>query len=216
MSHLYPEDLQPLRKYDYIPDTYKNYWEDYNLFVPRSMVKSFNRKVYYNFIQRECFNSCIQSSDLSVSDEERSCFNNCRSKHLSSLGLYEKITLARRKWNGILDFVNLYEFNKKPENMGHLVPTDPILLSTLDFHTVVRRNALQSSGFASLFNTRTFGLSPNLFEFYKMGYQPETSNAYVRDNKPTFVPHKVYRSELGNTVPLTNENESSGNSDNTE
>ncbi len=62
MSHLYPEDLQPLRKYDYIPETYKNNWEDYNLFVPRSMLKSFNRKVYYNFIQRECFNSCIQSS----------------------------------------------------------------------------------------------------------------------------------------------------------
>ncbi|MFM7855635.1 MAG: hypothetical protein ACKO96_27835, partial [Flammeovirgaceae bacterium] len=125
------------------------------------------------------FNSCIQSANSSLTDEERTCFNNCRSKHLYSLGIYEKVTLARRKWNGILDFVNLSEFNKKPEDMSYLIPTDPLLLSVIERDTIIRRNALQSSGFASIFQVPKYS-SPNLFEFYQMGYKPETSDAYVR------------------------------------
>lgn len=201
MSYLYPEDLQPLKKYDYIPETYKNKWEDFDLFLPRTMTQSFNRKIYYNFLQRECFNSCIQSANSgSVSDEEKSCFNNCRNKHLSSLGIYEKVTMAKRKWNGILDFVNLTEFNKKPEDLGHLIPTDPNLLSIIEFHTYVRRNALQASAFAELFNNPQFAGQPNMFEFYKMGYQPETSNAFYRDNKPEFTPHNMQKDLYGETT----------------
>ena len=198
MSYLYPEDLQPLKKYEYIPETYKNKWEDYDLFLPRTMTQSFNKKIYYNFLQRECFNSCIQTaSSSSISEEEKSCFNNCRNKHLSSLGIYEKVTLAKRKLNGVLDFVNLSEFNKSPEDIGYLIPTDPFLKSTIEIHTVIRRNALQNSAFSDLFNNPKFLGKPNMYEFYTMGYQSEFSNAYIRDNKPEFVPEKIQKVILG-------------------
>ena len=200
MSDLYPEDLQPLHTYDYIPETYKIQWDDYDQFLPKNMTSIFNKKIYYNFLQRECFNSCIQSaSSDAISDEERSCFNNCRSKHLASLGIYERVTMAKRKWNGILSFVNLAEFNKKPEEMNKMIPTDPYLTSAMEFNVIVRRNALQSCGLYKLFGHKSNTISPNLFEFYAMGYQVENSNAYVRDFKPQLVTEKVFSKYIDNS-----------------
>ena len=32
-----------------------------------------------------------------------------------------------------------------------------------------------------------------MYEFYKMGYQPEFSNTYIREYKPEFVPENIQK-----------------------
>ena len=77
--------------YDYIPESYKLNWEDPHKFIPDRMVSDFNQKLFINFIHRECFNSCINSSS-SLSETERQCYNNCQNKHLSSLATFRKFS----------------------------------------------------------------------------------------------------------------------------
>lgn len=191
MAHLFPvTDIQVLKKYDYIPETYINKVQDFNLFIPLSHQYAFHTKLYYNFLQRECFNSCIQTaSSSSLSDEESSCFNNCRSKHLASLAIYEKVTMAKRRWNGMLDWVNLHEYHKRPEEMGHLVPTDIYLRSSLRTMVMLRRSLPIYEGTMNLLNMK-FYHTPNQWDSYFNGIQPSTSNAFIRDNNPTVTLHR--------------------------
>ena len=142
------EDLEPPKNYDYIPETYKNVWEDPNKFIPTRMHKTFNQKMFYNFVHRECFNSCISLTNQSFKPDltETSCYDNCRSKHLSSMGIFSDIVLYRRKWDGFMSFINMREYQKDPDEMGKLIPTDPFLRgSILQFRDIKRKIVFSKS-----------------------------------------------------------------------
>ena len=122
--HQYFRTFEKPKFYDYIPETYKMKWEDPHKFIPDRMVSQFNQKMFLNYIHRECFNSCVSDSS-SLTQDEKDCYNNCKNKHLSVLGTFEKVLVQQRKWKGWKNFLNVKEFSRTPEEIGTTYPTDP-------------------------------------------------------------------------------------------
>jgi hypothetical protein len=109
--------------HDYIPETYKLRWDQPEKFLPDYMIGTFNQRMFNNFLHRECFNSCVNRG-TSLSQDEKTCYSNCRSKHLYSMGLFKDILMTQRKWKGFRNFINLKEYSRVPDEMGTNVPTD--------------------------------------------------------------------------------------------
>jgi hypothetical protein len=110
--------------HDYIPDVYKLRWDQPEKFLPDYLIETFNQRMFNNFLHRECFNSCVTKS-ISLTNGETNCYNNCRDKHLYSMGIFKDVLMAQRKWKGFRNFINLKEYSRTPEEMATNVPTDP-------------------------------------------------------------------------------------------
>ena len=143
--HLFRTYEKP-KFYDYIPESYKLKWEDPHKFLPDTMVHEFNQRMFLNFVHRECFNSCVQGSGA-LSEVESSCYNNCKSKHFSSLGTFKEILTEKRKWRGWKNFLNVNEYSRTPEEMATHYPTDPI-----------KRTELRNLEEQKFLNKQTLGL----------------------------------------------------------
>ncbi len=111
--------------YDYIPESYKINWPDPQKFLPDSMMSHFNKRVFINFIHRECFNSCV-ADNAQLSSQETQCYQNCKNKHLSSLETFKNIMMERRRWKGWKNFISVKEYSRTPEEIGTNFPTDLI------------------------------------------------------------------------------------------
>ena len=128
--HQFFRTYEKPKYYDYIPESYKLKWEDPHKFLPDRMVNQFNQRIFLNFVHRECFNSCVQGT-AALSEAESNCYNNCKSKHLSSLGTFKEILQERRQWKGWKNFLNVQEYSRTPEEIATNYPTDPMLRSKL-------------------------------------------------------------------------------------
>lgn len=122
-ENFYPEKLR-LRQID-APKTYTFIAPTYLInvpnplsFLPHRQIKSFNDKVFFNSIHRECFNSCIDS------ENENQCYLNCQSKHLASIQLLKTAIEERRKYDPYNSYLNLREYHKRPEEQGVNIPSD--------------------------------------------------------------------------------------------
>ena len=113
------------KSYDFIPETFKLNWDQPEKFLPDHMIESFNQRIFNNFLHRECFNSCITNSS-SLVQSEIDCYNNCRNKHLYSVGIFRDILMTRRKWKGFKNYINIREYSREPEEMGTDIPTEPM------------------------------------------------------------------------------------------
>lgn len=182
-------DLKEHKTYSSIPETYKIQWQSFEKFLPKYYLLAFNQRVYYNLIQRECFNSCISNADSSVVDEsERNCFNNCRNKHLSSLAIYESVSVNSRKWEQFLPYVNLTEYAKPPEKMGKLTPTDPLLIIQEQKQAEDKIYEFNTNGLSNVFGVKKPSDSPTLMDLWMAELYPKFSKAYTNKTNPTFTP----------------------------
>jgi len=173
MKNHYQNYSEP-KQYKTLPDSYKNVWEDPECFIPKKMHRTFNQQMFYNFIHRECFNSCINKTNVSnqPNKTEIFCYENCRNKHLSSLGIFKHAILTKRKWNGFLDFVNLREYQKDPDEMGELIPTDIFLRGHIRIVRSMKEHVHLSGGLNDLFGIKE-PKQINIFEYYLL--RPGTS-----------------------------------------
>jgi hypothetical protein len=162
--------------YDYIPETFKNKWEDPHKFIPDRMLGHFNQRVFLQHIHRECFNSCVNSS-AALSDQEKSCYDNCRNKHLSAIGTFKEVLLQNRKWKGWKNFVNLREFERTPEEIGTIFPTDPYRRASIEDKRESEFSRKQTHGLREVFNSEFEDPveNSNVFDEYMKGRYPEDS-----------------------------------------
>jgi hypothetical protein len=157
----------------YIPDSYKLRWDQPEKFLPDYMIGTFNQRMFNNFLHRECFNSCVTKS-ATLSQPEASCYNNCRSKHLYSMGLFKDILMTQRKWKGFRNFINLKEYSRSADEIGTNIPTDPLRKKEYLAYKEYHKNLPARSGIEQL-----FGYAPqkekNIFEYYLDGRFPKDS-----------------------------------------
>lgn len=163
------------KTYSYIPESYKLVWPEHDKFLPSVMEKSFNQKMHYNFLHRECFNSCVTDSS-SLSKTELNCYKNCQSKHSYSMGTFKSILLAKRKWKGFLNFVNVKEYSRRPEEMTTGIPTDPMM--NLAYYKAVEelKDINLKSGIIDLFGGSNVE-TKNIFDMYLEGRLAQNSQA---------------------------------------
>ena len=185
----YPEILsqryyEKPKTYSFLPFTFVIKHRDPENFIPYRLEKHFNEISFYN-MHRQCFNSCVDKTDV------KECYNNCTSKHLSSIQIFKTALEEHRKWNPVTSYINLREFHKRPEEMGVNVPTDGNYYSKLEylttkfFENVWGKN---TKGYNDLFDqalgtTNKSKQSTNIFNLYLNGlFPPYTKKAIERSN----------------------------------
>jgi hypothetical protein len=153
--------------HDYIPDVYKLRWDQADKFLPDYMIGTFNQRMFNNFLHRECFNSCITKGEK-LSSDEQVCYNNCRNKHLYSMGIFKDILMTNRKWKGFRNFINIREYSRTPDEMATNIPTDTIrrqdYLNWKDYH----KNFHARHGLLDIFGYKKSSES-NIFDYYLEG-----------------------------------------------
>lgn len=189
------DNYEKPKTWSYIPETYKNQWRDPNKFIPNDMKRSFNQQMYYNFLHRECFNSCLSSNNKSTmpSTQELSCYENCKNKHLSSLGIFVNAILSKRKWDGFLNFINLREYQKDPDEMAKLVPHDPFLRSSIIEYRAFQEYLEVNKGVNEVLNSTEFEKPMSIFEFYLFKPVPEFSKRYKAILNKTIGDYEHYK-----------------------
>lgn len=120
-SRLYQEKMRlrtikEPKVYDFIPLNYIIRVQNPLNFIPYKLVPHFNEKMFFNYLHRECFNSCVES--------ENDCYVNCQSKHSTALELFKNAVESKRKWEPVNSYINLREYHKRPEDQGKNVPSD--------------------------------------------------------------------------------------------
>jgi hypothetical protein len=193
------------KTYDYIPETYKISWEEPHKFIPTRMQRSFNQQLFYNFLHRECFNSCLSKSNKTnvPNSNELMCYENCRNKHLSSIGIFSDIVLSKRKWGGFLSYLHLREYQKDPDEMGKHIPFDPFLRQSIFYLRKNNQIEDMQKGFYDIFNLDTTNVKKmSTFEYYLYGPAPKTSQKYQNmmneiKNKGDYVHYQELLSKHG-------------------
>lgn len=150
--HLFFRTFDKPKVYDYIPETFKMKWEDPHKFIPDRMLSHFNQRTFINYIHRECFNSCV-NTNAALSEAEKSCYENCKNKHLSALGTFKEALLQNRKWKGWKNFINLREYERTPEEIGTVYPTDPHRRADLETKKELKFMSDQSRGLREALNS---------------------------------------------------------------
>ena len=135
--------IQTPKTFDKVPETYKISHRQYDKIVPDSERRVFNENIFYNLIHRECFRSCQDIKSSVLSSKEVDCFSNCQSKHLASVGIFERLTLFNRRIRGTTDFLDMNEYETSPQDMGRYYPTDDILKHQLAKHRYERSLATE-------------------------------------------------------------------------
>lgn len=142
------------KSYDNIPQSYQMNWEDPTKFIPDRLLKYFNQKIYYNFLHRECFNSVVLPGN-SLTEIENQQFANCQNKHRASLGIFQDIMIAKKKWQGFKHYINIKEYSRTPEEMTTSVPTDPLLRGAYLNYVEANKHNEVKRGFPELFGMHT-------------------------------------------------------------
>lgn len=170
------EPFEEPKTYDYIPETYKFNWDQPEKFIPDYMLTAFNRNIFLNVLQRECFRSCVGSTSTAmVSRAEETCFNNCLKKHSASVKVFSDLLLQTRKWKGFLAFLNLNEYAKKPCEMGKISPTDPVLRQKILQQKEIENNIEAANGIINVFGKPELKKNPTIFDLYLKGKYVEGS-----------------------------------------
>jgi len=178
----------------YIPDTYKNVWEEPTKFLPTKMQRSFNQHMFYNFIHRECFNSCLSKDNAkpNPNTQELTCYENCKNKHLSSMGIFESAVISKRKWGGLLSFINLKEYSKDPDEMGKLIPTDPFLRGTIRNYRAIKEQIYLHGSLNDIFDVEP--QKPiSIFEYYLFTPPMKGSSREKKDNMEKLGSYEHYK-----------------------
>lgn len=174
-------NLDAPKTFTYIPETFKIKWKNPENFIPYRMVRKFNERIFYNFLHRECFNSCLDSWN------ESECYSNCRNKHLTSLQIFKHSVEENRKWDLLNSFLNLREYQKSPAEMGKNVPHESnyFLKTALENEELIRKEDELKNGIFQLFGDYRNDLPKkvNIFQMYLNGQFPHyTQKAIDRAN----------------------------------
>lgn len=173
------------KTYKFLPSTFLIKVRNPENFIPYSHQKYFNEKIFYNVYHRECFNSCVDTS----SPEQ--CYSNCQSKHSTSVELFKTAVEEKRKYSPITSYLNLKEYQKRPDEMGKNVISDADYNKKfLDMNRKFREkysfdaNSLET-GFMDFFNKtyNTRKITTNIFDIYVKGqYPPYAKEADKRND----------------------------------
>ena len=188
------------KHYDYIPEVYKLRWDQPEKFLPDYLINSFNQKLYNNFLHRECFNSCITNSN-SLTSEEQTCYKNCQSKHLYSMGIFKDVLMTRRKWRGFRNYINIKEYSRVPEEMGTDAPTDPIMRQQYLKYNRYQKDKEAKYGLSKIFDGDKFKVeAKNIFDFYLEGRYTTDSNIDKEKRKDFYNEYKELTEVYGDKV----------------
>lgn len=111
-------EVEAPKTYDYLPPTFLIKTRNPLNFIPMRLVKHFNERIYANFLHRECFNACLDN------ENDNQCYLNCQNKHLTSIELFKRAVEENRRWEPINSYVNLREYQKRPNELGKNVVSD--------------------------------------------------------------------------------------------
>lgn len=153
-------------------------------FLPLSHEKHFNEKIFYNTLHRECFNSCIDTSNT------EQCYSNCQSKHLTSVELLKNAVVEDRKYNGVTNYINLREYQKRPNEMGKNIVSDVNFAKKQEYLEEKFKQKVNTevktleTGFVDFFNKtyNTAKITTNIFDIYLRGQFPSYINKALKRN----------------------------------
>lgn len=163
--------LDPPKKYSYLPATFMKRVQEPENFIPSKMAKHFNEIMFFNTLHRSCFNSCVNKEDT------KTCYKNCQSKHLTSIELFKTAIEEDRKWNKITSFINVREYQKRPQELlkNTLSDTDYSKKSKYLIDQFVTETKLNANNLNDVFSSAVKQIHPlktNIFSLYFQGMFP--------------------------------------------
>lgn len=179
-------------------------------FIPHKVIPYFNERIFFNFIHRQCFNSCIDDSN------SIDCYKNCNSKHLSSIELFKTAVEQKRKYDPFNSFYNLSEYQKRPKHMAKNIPSDTDYIKKLRWlQSNYNEKGLthNTNGLENIFTNATHSNvsnKTNIFKMYLEGKFPSyTQKAIDRNNlRGRYSEYMKLNEKLGDSINDLMEEES--------